>query len=108
MMDQPLEFLETVHRYWNIAATAIDNSAMTVAIIITAAILAAVGGMVGMRMRLYGAIVGGMIMNVVVKAMGGGFAAALAAMAVTTVLAFAVGSTPFLLQVLKRARRPRG
>jgi len=108
MMDQPLEFLETVHRYWNIAATAIDNSAMTVAILTTAAILAAVGGMVGMRMRLYGAIVGGMIMNAVVKAMGGGFAAALAAMAVVTVLAFAVGSTPFLLQVLKRARRPRG
>ena len=93
MMDQPLEFLETVHRYWNIAVTAIDNSAMTVAILTTAAILAAVGGM---------------IMNVVVKAMGGGFAAALAAMAVVTVLAFAVGSTPFLFQILKRARRPRG
>ena len=51
------------------------------------------------------AIVGGMIMNVVVKAMGGGFAAALAATVCVAALAFAVGTVPFLVLLVKRVRR---
>ena len=91
-------------RYWDLATQAIDNTVMTVAIILTTAILAAVGGFVSAKMRLYGAIVGGMLLNAVVKAMGGGFAAALAAMVVATALGFALGSTPFLLRLLKNRR----
>ena len=78
---------------------------MVIAIVIAAGILASVGGMVDARMRLYGAIVGGMIMNIVVKAEGGGYVAALAAMVAATALAFALGSVPFLVQVLRRVRR---
>ena len=44
-------------------------------------------------------------MNILVKAEGGGYAAALAAMVLTTALAFAIGSTPFLVALLRRVRR---
>ena len=91
--------------YWQVATRAIDNVVMTIALVITACILAAVGGFAGWRMRLYGAIVGGMIMNVVVKAMGGGFAAALAATVGVAGLAFAVGTVPFLVLLAKRVKR---
>lgn len=91
--------------YWQVAAHAIDNLVMTVALVLVACIMAAVGGFAGWRMRLYGAVVGGMLMNVVVKAMGGGFAAALAATIAVAGLAFAVGTVPFLVGLLKRVRR---
>lgn len=99
--------IDTLWHYWEVANSAIDNTVMTVAIVLTAAILAAVGGFVSARMRLYGAIVGGMMLNAVVKAMGGGFAPALAAMVVATALGFALGSTPFLLRLMKNAKRSR-
>ena len=51
------------------------------------------------------AVVGGMLMNVVVKAMGGGFAAALAATVGVAGLAFAVGTVPFLVRLVKQVRR---
>lgn len=86
---------------------AIDNLGMTVALVLLACILAAVGGFAGWRMRLYGAVVGAMLMNAVVKAMGGGFLPALVATAAVAGLAFAVGSVPFLVAVLKRARPGR-
>jgi len=100
-----LAFLDAAGTYLGVAMNAIDSIAMTLAILVTAGILAAAGGMVSARARLYGAIVGGMIMNIVVKAEGGGYVAALAAMLLTTALAFAVGSLPFLVQLLKRVRR---
>ena len=100
-----MELLTTVLDYWQIATRAIDNVVMTIALVITACVLAAAGGFAGWRMRLYGAIVGGMIMNVVVKAMGGGFAAALAATVGVAGLAFAVGTVPFLVGLVKRVRR---
>ena len=100
-----MDLLTTVLDYWRIATHAIDNLVMTTALVITACILAAVGGVVGWRMRLYGAVVGGMIMNVVVKAMGGGFAAALAATVAVAALAFAMGTLPFLAGLVKRVRR---
>jgi hypothetical protein len=78
---------------------------MTVALVLVACILAAVGGFGDWRMRLYGAVVGGMLMNAVVKAMGGGFAAALAATIGVAGLAFAVGTVPFLVRLVKQVRR---
>ncbi|MEO8484828.1 MAG: hypothetical protein ABI585_00680 [Betaproteobacteria bacterium] len=78
---------------------------MSVALVLVAGILAGAGGMVSGRMRLYGAIVGGMLVNVAVKAMGGGFEAAAAAMAATTTAGFLLGSTPFLVALAKRTRR---
>ena len=100
-----MDWLTTVLDYWHVATRAIDNVVMTIALVITACILAAVGGFAGWRMRLYGAIVGGMIMNVVVKAMGGAFAAALAATVGVAGLAFAVGTLPFLVRLVKQVRR---
>jgi len=44
-------------------------------------------------------------MNVVVKAMGGGFAAALAAAIAVAGLAFAVGTLPFLGRIVRQVRR---
>src|SRR4029434_5259393 len=103
MMDSVVKIWD----YWSLALGSIDNIVMTVALAITATIFAAVGGLVSARMRLYGAVIGGMMMKSVVKANGGGYGAALAAMALVTGLAFAVGSTPFLLRVMKNARRGR-
>ena len=91
--------------YVQLALNAIDSLGMTIAMLLFAGILAAVGGMVSARMRLYGAIVGGMLINILVKAEGGGYAPALAAMLLTTALAFALGSTPFLVALLRRVRR---
>ena len=91
--------------YVAVALAAVKSVGMVIAIVITAGILAGVGGIVDARMRLYGAIVGGMIMNIVVKAEGGGYVAALAAMVATTGLAFALGSIPFLAQVIRRVKR---
>jgi hypothetical protein len=102
-----MDALASALDYWQIAARAIDNLGMTVALVLLACILAAVGGFAGWRMRLYGAVVGAMLMNAVVKAMGGGFLAALIAALAVASLAFAVGSVPFLVAVLKRARSGR-
>ena len=102
-----MDVFTTLLDYWQVAAHAIDNVVMTVALVLTACILAAVGGFAGWRMRLYGAVVGGMLMNAVVKAMGGGFAAALAATVGVAGLAFAVGTAAFLVQLLKRVRKAR-
>jgi hypothetical protein len=100
-----MDALSSILDYWQIAAHAIDNLVMTIALVLVACILAAAGGFAGWRMRLYGAVVGGMLMNVVVKAMGGGFAAALAATVAVAALAFAVGTLPFLVGLVKRVRR---
>jgi len=100
-----MDALTTLLDYWNAATRAIDNVVMTTALVLTACIMAAVGGFAGWRMRLYGAVAGGMMMNVVVKAMGGGFAAALAAAIAVAGLAFAVGTLPFLARLVKQVRR---
>lgn len=97
--------LATLLGYWQTAVNAIDNIAMTIALVLMACIMAALGGVGGWRMRLYGAVVGAMIMNAVIKAMGGSFTAALAATVVVAALAFAVGTVPFLLGLLRRVRR---
>jgi hypothetical protein len=102
-----LALFDPLLRYWQAATAAIDGAGMTIALVLTAAILAAAGGIVGWKMRLYGALIGGMLVNAVVKAMGGGFAAALAALVVVTAIAFVLGTTPMLLQLL-RARAKRG
>jgi len=83
---------------------ALDSAVMGVALVILTTILAALGGAVSWKMRLYGAIVGGMVVNAVAKAEGAGYEAALAAMVVVTALAFALGGAGRLvdLQVLKR------
>ena len=100
-----MDVLITLLDYLQAASRAIDNIVMTIALVLLACILAAVGGFGGWRMRLYGAVVGAMVINVVVKAMGGGFAAALAATIGVAGLAFAVGTLPFLVRLVKQVRR---
>lgn len=100
-----MELVASVAHHVQVALDAIHSAGMTIAMLVFAAILAAAGGMVNARMRLYGAMVGGMLVNILVKAEGGGYAAALAAMVLTTALAFAVGSMAFLIVLLRRVRR---
>ncbi len=106
MIDRSLEWLALLTRYWSAAMAALDGIGITVALMLLAAILAGAGGMVNPKMRLYGALAGGMLMNALVKAMGGGFGAALAAMLVTTAVGYALGSMPLLLRALQ-ARKIR-
>lgn len=91
--------------YWQAAMSALNSIGMTIALVLLACILAAAGGFGGWRPRLYGAVVGAMIMNAMIKAEGGSFAAALGATVVVAALAFAVGTVPFLIQLLRRVRR---
>ncbi|MFO1311301.1 MAG: hypothetical protein U1F41_04460 [Burkholderiales bacterium] len=100
-----LDAVAMLVNYVAVALEAVNSIGMVIAIAITAAILASIGGMIDARMRLYGAIVGGMIMNIVVKAEGGSYAAALAAMVLISGLAFGLGSLSFLVQVLRGVRR---
>jgi hypothetical protein len=97
--------IEAAIGYWWNAMSALDSAALTVALVLLTAIAAGAGGMVSPKMRLYGALMGGMLVNVFVKAMGGGYAAALAAMVVTTIVGYVLGCTPFLIQVLRRVRK---
>jgi F0F1-type ATP synthase membrane subunit a len=101
MNEAMLDRLMSLLHYWEVAVATLNGVGMTVALVLVTAILAAVGGLVSGRMRLYGAIVGGMIVNMVVKAMGGGFTAALAAMIAITVAGFLLGCTPLLLRLMK-------
>lgn len=104
MLDRIREMVVSLPYWVSVAQGAVDNAAMTVSFILFGAILAAAGGFVSARMRLYGAIMGGMIVNIAVKAMGGGYAAALAAMLLVTAIAFALGCTPLLLRLLRSQR----
>jgi len=96
-----LSILDLIATAWR----AIDSAIMGVALVLLATILAAVGGAVSWKMRLYGAIVGGMLVNAVAKAEGAGYAAALAAMLVVTAIAFALGNFGRLVD-LKIVKRP--
>ena len=107
MIAGALARFEQLVGYWQAATAAIDGASMTIALILLTAILAAAGGMVGWKMRLYGALVGGMLVNAVVKAMGGGFGAALAALVVVTTIGFALGTTPLLLRLLRASKARR-
>jgi len=100
-----VELVATFAQHLQVAHDAIHSAGMTIAMLLFAGILAAAGGMVSARMRLYGAIVGGMLVDLLVKAEGGGYAAALAAMVLTTAVAFALGTTPMLVALLRRVRR---
>lgn len=100
-----MEAVATFMSHWDMAMRALDSIAMTLALVLLGSILAAAAGVAGWRGRTYGAIVGGMLMNITIKAMGGGFAAALAAGIVVAGVAFALGTMPFLIQVLRRVRR---
>ena len=84
---------------------AIDGAFTGIALVLLATIFATIGAVVSWKMRLYGAMAGGMVVNAVVKAEGAGYEAALAAMAVVTVLAFALGGAGRLVD-LKAVRRP--
>jgi hypothetical protein len=95
------DLVASLPHLWGAAQAALDSAVMTVSFILFGAILAAAGGFVSTRMRLYGAIMGGMIINIAVKAMGGSYASALAAMLLVTAIAFALGCTPLLLRLLR-------
>lgn len=100
-----MDTLATLLGYWQAATGALNSIGMTIALVLLACILAAAGGFGGWRTRLYGAVIGAMIMNAVIKAEGGSFAAALAATIVVAALAFAVGTAPFLVMLLRRVRK---
>ena len=106
MLDGLRDAMTSLPHLLSVAQGALDSAVMTIAFILFGAILAAAGGVVSARMRLYGAIMGGMIVNLAVKAMGGSYTAALAAMLLVTAIGFALGCTPLLLRLLrsKRAR----
>ena len=97
-----LSILDLISTAWR----AIDSAIMGVALVMLATILAAVGGAVSWKMRLYGAIVGGMLVNAVAKAEGAGYAAALVAMLAVTALAFALGSAGWLIRMSQVRARP--
>lgn len=78
---------------------------MMVALVLLAAILAAVGGLVSWKMRVFGAMVGGMVVNALVKAQGAGYEAALAAMLVVTALGAALGSLGLIVRLMALKRR---
>ena len=84
---------------------ALDSAVMGVALVILTTILAAVGGAVSWKLRLYGAIVGGMVVNAVAKAEGAGYEAALVAMIVVTALGVALGSAGRLIRLQVRPGR---
>jgi hypothetical protein len=100
-----LAWLDTLLHYGGLAMHAINSAGMVVALVAFTAILAATCGLLGWRMRLYGAIVGGMLVNAIVKAEGGSYAAALAAMLIATALGYALGSVVLLVRVLNLRRR---
>ena len=87
------------------ALRAIDSIVIAVALVLLASILAAIGGLVSWRLRLYGAMTGGMVVNVVAKAEGAGYEAALAAMVAATALGVAFGSAGLVVRLM-RAKRP--
>ncbi len=107
MIDVVLDLLGSLVHYGGVAIAAVDNAVMTLALVLTTAILAAVGGFMGWKMRIYGALAGGMLVNLVIKAMGGGYAAALAAMLIAAAVGYALGCAPLLLKLLKLQQRQR-
>lgn len=104
-MNDALGWLDLLLHYGGVAMEAINSAGMVVALVAFTAILAATCGLLGWRMRLYGAIVGGMLVNAIVKAEGGSYAAALAAMLIATALGYALGSVVLLVRVLNLRRR---
>jgi len=88
-----------------IAWRAIDNVALAIALILVTSIFAAVGGLMSWKMRVWGAMVGGMMVNAVAKAEGAGYEAAFAAMVVTTALGVALGSAGLIVRLMK-VKRP--
>lgn len=94
-----LDFLAT-------ALGAIDSIVMSIALVLVASIFAAIGGLVSWRLRLYGAMTGGMLVNVVAKAEDAGYGAALVAMIVVTALATVFGSAGLIVQLMKMQKRP--
>ena len=91
--------------YLATALRAIDSIVMSVALVLLASILAAVGGLVSWRSRIYGAMIGGMVVNVVAKAEGAGYESALAAMLAVTILAIAFGSAGLVVRLMRMKRR---
>lgn len=104
-MNDALGWLDLLLHYGGVAMQAINSAGMVVALVAFTTILASICGLFGWRMRLYGAIVGGMIINAIVKAEGGSYAAALAAMLIATALGYGMASVVVLVRVLNLRRR---
>jgi hypothetical protein len=90
-----------------IAWRAIDNVALAIALILVTAIFAAVGGLMSWKMRVWGAMVGGMMVNAVAKAEGAGYEAAFAAMVVTTALGVTLGSAGLIVRLMRASKLPQ-
>lgn len=86
------------------ALRAIDSIVLSVALVLVASIFAAIGGLISWRLRLYGAMCGGMIVNVVAKAEGAGYEAAFFAMLAATILGVAFGSAGLVVRLMKLRR----
>jgi hypothetical protein len=84
---------------------ALDSTAAGIALVLLAGILAAFGATASWKLRLYGAMIGGMVVNAVAKAEGAGYEAALAAMVVATAMGFMLGGLGRLVY-LKLVKRP--
>ena len=100
-MTEVMSVLDAVAIAWR----AIDNVALAIALILVTSIFAAVGGLMSWKMRVWGAMVGGMMVNAVAKAEGAGYEAAFAAMVVTTALGVALGSAGLIVRLMK-VKRP--
>ena len=96
-----LSILDHVTAAWRV----VGSVPMMVALVLLAAILAAVGGLVSWKMRVFSAMVGGMVVNALVKAQGAGYEAALAAMLVVTALGAALGSLGLIVRLMALKRR---
>jgi len=100
-VTEVMSVLDAVATAWR----AIDNVALAIALILVTAIFAAVGGLMSWKMRVWGAMVGGMMVNAVAKAEGAGYEAAFAAMVVTTAMGVALGSAGLIVRLMK-VKRP--
>lgn len=96
-----LSILDHVTAAWRV----VGSVPMMVALVLLAAILAAVGGLVSWKMRVFGAMVGGMVVNALAKAQGAGYEVALAAMLVVTALGAALGSLGLIVRLMAVKRR---
>ena len=99
-MDKLGSLLDSVGQGFDLIARVQDAIGMSLALVIVAGLFAGIGGFVNARWRLYGAMAGGMIANLALKASGSPFWPAFAAMVVLTAIGFAIGNLAVLFRYL--------
>jgi len=104
-MDTALHWLDATFHFIDILQRAFDSLAVVAVAIIFGSLFAGVGGFMGARFRLYGAMIGGMIANLFVKADGMAFWPALGAMILMTIVCYALGHLGPLIRILGPSAR---